>query len=382
MPAEPQIDVSDLTERLVALPGVAELRAAAGDQPAYLVGGAVRDLLLGEARADLDVVVEGDVRPLAEALGGELVEHERFQTANVEMGDLDVDIARARTETYAHPGALPDVAPATIEEDLARRDFTVNAMALPLAGGELIDPHDGLDDLRAGVLRTLHPGSFQDDPTRALRAARYAARLGFALEPQTEAELREADLSLVSEDRVVSELGRIAIEERPSTALQLVVDWGLLDLGKGPKLVAALERLFDSDPQWAEFANPFTAILLAVAPAEHALRLRARAGKLARHAPPASPAEVHVLAHDHAPEVLAIARAAGAKWLDDYADRLRHVDLEITGYDLIGEGVPEGPAIGVGLNAALAAKLDGTVTDRDGEMDAALAAIEAAGPGS
>jgi tRNA nucleotidyltransferase (CCA-adding enzyme) len=371
--------VNDLTDRLAALPGVAELRAAAGATPAYLVGGAVRDLLLGEDRADLDVVVEADVRGLADALGGELVEHERFQTAKVELDDLDIDIARARTETYSAPGALPDVAPAAIEADLARRDFTVNAMALPLAGGELIDPHGGLDDLRAGLLRILHPASFRDDPTRALRATRYAARLGFTLEPDTEARLLEADLSLVSEDRVVAELGRTAVEEHPSEALQLISDWGLLDLGKGPKLVAAMERLFEADPEWAEFANRYTAILLAVAPAEHALRLRQRAAKLAHHAPPGSPAEIHVLAHDHAPEVLAMARAAGAKWLDEYADRLRHVDLEITGYDLIEAGVPEGPAIGVGLNAALAGKLDGAVTDRDGEMDAALAAVEATG---
>jgi hypothetical protein len=269
------------------------------------------------------------------------------------------------------------VAPATIEEDLGRRDFTVNAMALPLAGGDLVDPHGGVADLGAGLLRILHPGSFVDDPTRALRAARYASRLGMELEPETERALRAADLGLVSEDRVVAELGRTAVEEHPSEALALIAEWGLLDLGKGPRLVAAIERLFAADPEWAEFANRYTTILLAVAPAEHAVRLRQRAAKLAHHSVPASPAEIHVLAHDHAPEVLAMARAAGAGWLDDYADRLRHVDLEITGYDLIEAGVPEGPGIGLGLNAALKGKLDGVVTDFDGEMDAALAAADA-----
>jgi tRNA nucleotidyltransferase (CCA-adding enzyme) len=380
MSADPQIDPSALGERLDALPGIAELRAAAGAAPAYLVGGAVRDLLRGEARSDLDIVVESDFGPIAEALGGELVEHERFQTANVLVGELDVDIGRARTETYAHPGALPDVAPATIADDLARRDFTVNAMAVPLAGEpELIDPHGGLDDLRAGLLRVLHPGSFADDPTRALRAARYVARLGFELEPETARQLRAADLETVSEDRIIGELGKIAIEEQPSRALALIADWGLLDLGTAPKLAAALERLFEADPIWAEFADRDTAILLAIAPAERARSLRGRAARLSHHKTPGSPAQIHVLAHDHSAEVLAIARAAGARWLDDFAERLRHVDLEITGYDLIEAGVPEGPAIGRALNAALAAKLDGTVTDRDGEFRVALAAAE--GPG-
>ncbi|HEX2359528.1 MAG TPA: hypothetical protein VHH72_06900 [Solirubrobacterales bacterium] len=382
MPADGRIDPARLPERLQALPGVAELRAAAEGIDAYLVGGAVRDLLRGEARTDLDVAIEGDIRPLAEALGGELIEHERFQTANLRVGELDVDIARARTETYAEPGALPEVAPASIDQDLARRDFTVNAMALPLQDDPgLLDPHDGIADLRAGILRVLHDRSFVDDPTRALRAARYAARLGFELEPGTKALLHEADLSTVSEDRVVGELGLIASEEHPSRALELIAEWGLLDLGPAPWLAAALERLFDAGLGWEDFADRDRAILLAIAPAEHAARLRARAARLARHATPGSPAEVHVLAHDHAPEVLAMARAAGADWLDDYVARLRHVDLEISGYDLIDAGVPEGPAVGRGLNAALAAKLDGRVRDRDGELRVALEAAGDRGDG-
>ncbi|MGZ5314993.1 MAG: hypothetical protein ACXW0S_03920 [Solirubrobacterales bacterium] len=382
MPAGPLIDPSAMAERRDALPGIAELRAAAAGRRPHLVGGAVRDLLRGEARTDLDVVVEGEIGSIAEALGGELVEHERFDTANVVLGELDVDIARARTETYARPGALPAVAPATIAEDLARRDFTVNAMAVPLEGeAELLDPHGGLADLRAGLLHVLHPGSFADDPTRALRAARYSARLGFSLEPETERQLRAADLATVSEDRIIGELGRIAVEERPSAALALIADWGLLDLGTAPKLAAALERLFDSEEAWAGFADRGTAILLAVAPAERARELRGRAARLSHHSPPGSPAEIHVLAHDHSAAVLAIARAAGARWLDEYASRLRHVDLEITGYDLIEAGIPEGPAIGRALNAALAAKLDGTALDREDELRVALAAVpEPGGP--
>ena len=235
-------------------------------------------------------------------------------------------------------------------------------MALALDGqSELIDPYGGVEDLRAGVLRVLHDGSFSDDPTRALRGARYAARLGLALEPGTERLLREADLETVSSDRVAAELAHIAGEPTPSAALALVDEWGLIDLGKGPKLAAAIEHLYDARPGWAEFADRDVAILLAVAPGDHPARLRGRAGKIAHHAAPGSPAEIQVLAHDHVPEVLAMARAAGASWLDLYVDSLRHVELEIDGYDLIAAGAPEGPAVGVGLNAALAAKLDGSV---------------------
>ena len=372
------IDASALPERLDALPGVDRLRRAAGDSPVYLVGGAVRDMLLGSERADLDVVVEGDVGPLADALGGEMIEHERFGTATVAMGDLEIDIARARAEDYSHPGALPEVRPATISEDLARRDFTVNAMALALDGqSQLIDPYGGVEDLRAGVLRVLHDGSFSDDPTRALRGARYSARLGLALDPGTERLLREADLETVSSDRVAAELAHIAGEPKPSAALALVDEWGLIDLGNGPRLATAIERLYEARPGWAEFADRDVAILLAVAPGDHPARLRGRAGKVAHHAVPGSPAEIQVLAHDHVPEVLAMARAAGASWLDLYVDSLRHVELEIDGYDLIAAGAPEGPAVGVGLNAALAAKLDGSVSSRDDELRIALDAAEA-----
>ena len=376
MAAIRKIDASKLPERLERLPGIELLRDAAEGIPAYLVGGAVRDLLLGEDRADLDIAVEGDVRAIAAALGGEMIEHDRFETAAVSVDGHEIDIARTRAETYARPGSLPTVTPASITEDLARRDFTVNAMAVPLAAGPLIDPHAGADDLAAGTLRVLHDLSFADDPTRALRAARYAARLGMDVDPGTKRLLRGADLETVSEDRVLGELVRIAAEREPSAALDLIAGWGVLDLGTGPRLAAALERLFASGTEWSEFANRDTAILLAVAPGEHPLRLRQRAAKLA-HAEPGSPAEVQVLARDHVPEVLAIARAAGASWLDDYAARLRHVELEISGYDLVEAGVPEGPAIGRGLNAALAAKLDGEASGHEKELQVALDAADA-----
>ena len=309
------IDPSALAERLDALPGIDELRDAAAGRR-RLPGRRRRPRPpAGRGAHDLDVVVEGEIGSIAEALGGELVEHERFDTANVVLGELEVDIARTRAETYARPGALPEVAPATIAEDLARRDFTVNAMAVPAGRGGGADRPargPGRPPGRASCASCTR-GSFVDDPTRALRAARYAARLGFDLEPETERQLRAADLSTVSEDRIIGELGKIAVEERPSAALALIADWGLLDLGTAPKLAAALERLFDSEEAWAGFADRGTAILLAIAPAERARELRGRAARLSHHSPPGSPAEIHVLAHDHSAAVLAIARAAGAR---------------------------------------------------------------------
>ncbi len=367
--------MTQLTQTARALPGVEQLLRAAGDKAVYLVGGAVRDLLRGEEPGDLDFVVEGELGPIAAELGGAIVEHERFSTASVTIDGRELDLASARAESYERPGALPDVRPASIEQDLARRDFTFNALALALSGEpRLLDPHGGAEDLRLGVLRVLHDRSFVDDPTRALRAARYAARLELQPDDDTAALLREVDLSSVSGERVLSELALIAAEPRPSAALALAADWGLLELGSGPRLVAELERLFEADADWREFADRDTAILLAVAPGEHSAGLRARAARVARHAEPGSPAEIQVLAHDHVPEVLAMARAAGAAWLDEYVKRLRHVELEIDGYDLIAAGAPEGPAIGRGLNAALEAKLDGEIAGRDQELRVALAA--------
>src|SRR5215204_7789935 len=201
MPSSASIEPATLPERVEALPGIEALRQIAARVPAYLVGGAVRDLLLGLEGADLDVTIEGDANALAGFPGFELEREGLFLTGRLHVADVRIDVAQARAETYPRPGSLPEVRPATIAEDLARRDFTINAMAFPLAeAGELIDPHAGADDLRGGLLRVLHARSFADDPTRALRAARYAARFGFELEPDTAGLLRDADLSTVSDD--------------------------------------------------------------------------------------------------------------------------------------------------------------------------------------
>lgn len=357
-----------------AYPELGAVRAAA-TEPVYVVGGAVRDLLLGRGRADLDLVVEGDAAALAKRLGAAAVAHERFGTAKVSLDGHEIDIAAARTEIYAAPGALPEVAPAMLAEDLRRRDFTVNALAIPLQGeSELIDPHGGRADLDAGVLRILHPGSFVDDPTRALRAARYASRLGFGLEAETEALLRAADLAMVSDDRRRAELLRLGAEDEAVRGFELLVGWGLVrlresevDLGfDGLKLASTVSRLI-ATPPWDEVAPRAPALIAAaLGPAGAEMMLAA--------ADPQRPSDAVDLARGHDPVTLVLARALGGGWLDRYVGEWHAVSLEIDGGDLIAAGIPQGPALGRGLDAALRGRLDGEISGREQELATALEA--------
>jgi tRNA nucleotidyltransferase (CCA-adding enzyme) len=352
-------------------PELEAVRDAASD-PVYAVGGAVRDLLLGRDRADLDLVVEGDAAALAARLGAEPREHERFGTAKVEIDGHEVDIAAARSETYAHPGALPDVTvPAGIEADLGRRDFTINAMAIPLDGEpRLIDPYGGEADLEAGLLRVLHGRSFVDDPTRAIRAARYAARFGFELEPETERLLRATDLTSVSADRREAELLRLAGEPSAPDAYELLAAWGLIELREGGiELAKRVGELLEM-PLWRMRAERNRAV--------HAAAAGAPAGEVElAAADPTRPSSAVELAGAHSAVELVLARAGGAEWLDEYLEKWSEVGLEIDGEDLIAAGVAEGPAVGRGLAEAKRRKLDGEIKGREQELAAALAAARA-----
>src|SRR3954470_4663156 len=192
------------------------------DEPGvHAVGGAVRDALLDRVPRELDLVVEGDAeavaRRAAARVGGTVVVHGRFGTATVTSGGYPFDLAGARRERYARPGALPDVTlGATLAEDLERRDFTVNAIAARLGDGALTALPGARADLEAGLLRVLHERSFVDDPTRLLRLARYAARLGFVAEPRTDglaaAAVAAGAVATVSGERLGNELRLLARE--------------------------------------------------------------------------------------------------------------------------------------------------------------------------
>jgi tRNA nucleotidyltransferase (CCA-adding enzyme) len=378
-------DRLDLAAALAgAYPELAEVAAAAPD-PVYLVGGAVRDLILGRGRADIDLVVEGDPARLAAALGAEPVaSHSRFGTMKIDWNGEELDLAASRRERYGRPGALPTVElGAPIRTDLARRDFTVNAMAIPLADPEdLLDPYDGQADLRAGLLRVIHDQSFVDDPTRAIRAARYATRFGFALEPHTRELLQGADLGTVTPERRAEELRRLAREERGVRGLELLAGWGLVEPRPGGEsfaLARDVDRLLAA-PAWIGEVDRADAILAAAGVLEEpgdgpAPDPFARAVELAA-ARPTRPSEGAALARGVDPLVLVLARAKGATWLDDWL-RWRTVTLEIDGADLTAAGLA-GPAVGRGLDAALAAKLDGEAPTRGDQLRIALAAASPA----
>ena len=368
VPREREIDTDRLGERLAAAPGFASVAAAAATAgaPVHIVGGAVRDALLGRGPRQLDLVVEGDPSRLIEALGGDAVIHDRFETAAVRTPAGIVDVARARAEAYPRPGALPEVRPADLAEDLGRRDFTVNALAVRVVDpGSLLDPFGGADDLRAGLLRVLHPGSFTDDPTRALRAARYASRLELELEPRTAELLRATDLDTVSRDRVEAELGRLAEDEAPRRGFELLDGWGLVELPAGAgALIGAVADLLEG-PEWAPVASRREAVLAAARGGDEVVRELAAAR-------PTRPSEGVAAARGRSGVELALARALGAEWLDRYVDSWREVRPAISGDELIAAGIAEGPAVGRGLAAALRAKLDGEAESREDELQIAL----------
>jgi len=369
--------VSDptLPERARALPG---LELLAGVRGVFLVGGAVRDLLRAETPEDLDLAVEGELGPVLARLGEPAARHERFGTATVIVGGRRIDLARTRAESYPRPGALPEVRPAGIGEDLRRRDFTVNTLALDLASGELRSVPGAEADVAAGRLRVLHPRSFADDPTRLLRMARYAGRLGFRVEEETGARARAAvcggALGTVSGPRIGTEVGLLAREPLAAWAAlrELGADeaitpgFGLRD----PDLAArALGRLGADD-------HPDRVVLaLAFAGVENPRALARRLGLPAPEPVVAVRGRSRTEVADalRSPEQAAIAAALGGEeeagwWLEEG----RRLALEITGDDLRAAGVAPGPEMGRALRAVLAAKREGEVSGRPAELALAL----------
>jgi tRNA nucleotidyltransferase (CCA-adding enzyme) len=398
---------AELRERVRRLPGMERLLPALEGLPqAYLVGGAVRDLLRGEDPKDVDIAVEGDARSVgravAERLGSDAREYERFGTATVETPDTTYNFATTRQETYDEPGALPTVTAASLAEDLGRRDFGINAIAVGLTGddlGHLYDPFGGVADMQTGEVRVLHDRSFLDDPTRLLRALRYATRLGFVLDPETERLAREAvaadALSTVSGARIRDELMDLLREADTPSAIE-----GMREL----EIHSALHPELDPDPELvasaalgaaaigADRGVAALAALIEEAPEKLDLWLgdlhlpaeeRDAAARAARVGPRIavalrerehSPSELRGLLGREPLEALALALALRAppepilRWVTE----LRPLQLEISGADLLAAGVPEGPAVGRALDETLNRKLDGLVSGRDAELETAL----------
>ena len=375
--------------------------AAEQGMVAYLVGGPVRDLLLGKPPVDVDFTVEGDVPSLAsrleEAHGAQVMMRSQFLTAKVRLEGTIVDLATARRERYPSSGALPRVEPGSIQEDLARRDFTINAMAVALAPGrfgELLDPFGGQEDLGQGRVQVLHGESFRDDATRILRGLRYEQRLGFHLEEETATLVRRDAqmLERISPDRLRHEIARIFQEPAPEQVLARAHELGVLQAVHPPlrwdtTLNEAASRLREQSR-----AEPlFTLALLA-----YPLKEAEAQGLVSRLNMPSEwervildivrlpttlpslederlrPSQAFSLLKRYAPVVLEVALAleehpARKRWLECYLTTLRHVRPELTGDDLLAMGIPQGPAIGQLLEALHRARLDGEVTSRDEE---------------
>ncbi len=427
---------SDLLDALRCHPGGEALLAVATND-VHLVGGAVRDLLRGAAPRELDVVVESVDSPLgaaaarlADALAARLgvsggaVGHERFGTVLLGWPGGSIDIATARRERYSAPGALPEVEPASLAEDLRRRDFTVNALAVGLGGtqrGEMTAVEHAREDLAAGLLRVLHERSFRDDPTRLWRLARYRARLGFAVEEGTAAlaaaAVAQGALATVSGARLGAELRLALAESDPLAALAEADRLGLLGAlhprlrfeaplarralalvgGGGPAdgdsggllLLAALALPLALRADGGVGGHPNSEIVALLDRLELTAGERDRVAAACAAVPSLidelprahSASQLRTLALSVPPEGVALAGAVsepaapGARrWLAE----VRHVRLCITGADLLAAGVPEGPEVGRRLEAALCAKLDGALPGQADDRAAELAvALEA-----
>lgn len=369
--------------------------AAACGERLYLAGGSVRDLLLERAAFDIDLALEGDAVALARRLAMEenaaVTVHPAFGTATIQWGDYSLDFATARQESYAHPGALPAVRPGSLAQDLLRRDFTINAMAISLNQadfGAFSDPCGGRRDLEGKLVRVLHERSFEDDPTRMWRAVRYAQRLNFSLEASTLGWLMRdiAGLDALSGERLRYELECVFVEDMPETILTRAGELGVLArLHPGLQADAWLDERFRlarrHDAPDTPLTNLYLCLLVyrleysAAAPLAgklslnkagmSALRdlrmLKNRLGELSR--PGRRPSEVYDLLHGLSPVALRAAAIAAenplvSRAIELYLDSLRHVRPEVNGRDILKTGVPPGPPVGKALRKRLAEQLD------------------------
>jgi tRNA nucleotidyltransferase (CCA-adding enzyme) len=422
--AEEELGGPDLGERLLAIESLQEVFEAvqAVSEPfegVYLVGGAVRDVLMGEPNFDVDIAVEGDGialgQALARELGGRVVPHEKFGTAIVLYGNGGrVDVATARTEFYDYPGALPTVEQASIRQDLYRRDFTINAMAVSLKGadfGRLVDYFGGHRDLAGGVVRVLHNLSFIDDPTRIFRAVRYETRYGFRMDAHTFGLAKACvEMDLVGElssSRVRDELQALLSEERVGDSVRRMAELGidraihshLAADEEAVRLIEAVDSLREAytpeAPAWRLRLAVLARRLSSTEVLDWAegLKLRRRDAERIADAVAVAPRLRDVVGatkepaalwqrvapHDPDGALLALATSKGRarKRLERYFEELRDVTLEISGGDLAELGLRESPQVGAVLEELRRRKLNGELDGRAAEIEAAKELLSA-----
>jgi tRNA nucleotidyltransferase (CCA-adding enzyme) len=374
-------------------------------QRVYLVGGMVRDLLLGRDNQDIDLVVEGNAVNLAEALAenrqAKITRHPRFGTAKVQWDGASIDIASARAENYAKPGALPTVKPGTIGNDLARRDFTINAIAIelnPRHFGEILDPHNGRYDLEHGLVRVLHTKSFIDDATRIWRAIRYEQRLDFQLELATFELLKQSKvwLATISGDRTRHEVELILKEEVPEKTLCRADELGVLtslhpslkgDTWLAETFTLAREEALPGVPS----AQLYLALMIyrltateteqlieylripkAVTQILHdSATIKGKIEELTPNGLP--PSRIYNLLHGYnttalTANMLAVNDDTAEEHFELYLNVLKNVRTSLKGEDIKELGIKSGPKIKEVLNQLQDAKLDGLVSTRREEV--------------
>lgn len=396
-----QLDSISLRQ-LRGIAAVAEIHGAR----AYLVGGAVRDALLGLPVADLDVAIVGMTsglpRGVARALNGKIVSHSQFNTFSLTASGRHIDLAMARHESYAHPGDLPSVTPGTLHQDLARRDFAINAMAVTLGEdsfGELLDPFDGQSDLGTGTVRVLHDDSFSDDATRILRAARYAVRLDLALEARTEYLVRRDSryIETISAARLRDEFERVLRESRAAATLKFLQDLDALrsiypPITLSPATMQALNSLSDYE-QVDSVATSISVLVNELTEEDREgfverLAMNAQWRKVIedtgmlqaklRSEPSITSETPHSKTFTllHGLDVAAIVGCAlladsaqTRQQLMHYISDLRDVRPILNGTDLLALGVPVGPRVGELLSELLEARLDHRVETRQDELE-------------
>ena len=395
-----------LPPELVNLMWVAGEMANGRGEKLYLVGGVVRDLLMEQPNFDLDLVVEGNAIELAEQLKGinqgKLTTHPRFNTAKLQWQDWDIDLATARSETYEKPGALPTITPGPVDDDLSRRDFTVNAMAIRLNPGDygqLVDPHNGRDDLQSKRIRILHEKSFIDDATRIWRALRYEQRLGFHLERSTQT-LLQRDISMletISADRIRYEMECIFNEKYPEKVFNRAGELGVLawlhpSLKGDGSLAEKYEKARRECSPDAPSFDLYLALLVYPLTTEEIEQLISRlnlsklSAKTLRDTiavrnkmrslstPGVSPATIYNLLHDFSPAALeanslVTESAVAGQAIHLFLNRLQDVEVSLTGNDLIEMGIAPGPRIKEMLDLLHQAKLNGKIATRHDEEE-------------
>jgi len=383
-------------------------QAAEHGQRVYLVGGVVRDMLLGYPNFDIDLVVEGDAIKLAQQVvetnQARLLAHRRFGTAKLKYDNFTLDLATARKETYTRPGALPTVIPGTLKDDLARRDFSINAMAISLTSndyGELVDPCHGESDLEHCLIRILHPESFSDDATRILRGVCYEQRFGFEFEAET-ARLLKRDIPMldsISGDRIRHELEHIFEEKRPELVIKRLGELGVLHrIGPSLKNDGLLAEKFDrarrlkktaqlpslyfclliyslSEKEIEQFLDRLNIPAKLSRTIRDTLRLKARLPLLDK--PSLKPSEIYFLLQEYEnlaiqANTIASESATIHRHLQLFLEELRYVRTSIDGEELKRLGISAGPEMGKVLRILHKAKLDGEVRTRADEKTLAL----------